>query len=81
MEKSAISAMKLIKNLQIPESEIKLLEEEVQSLKVENKRLKEEIIENEKELAKVNMIQTNTKAERLETKEKLDISQDINDSP
>lgn len=61
------------------ESEIKQIEEEVKSLKVENKRLKEEIEEREKELDKTNMKLSKTTADLLETKEKLNITQDINE--
>ena len=60
------------------ESEIKQIEEEFQCLKVENKRLEEERKEKEKEQDKVNLKLNNTREELLETKKKLNISQDIN---
>ena len=48
-------------------------------MKVENKRLEEERKEKEKEQDKVNLKLNNTREELLETKKKLNISQDINE--
>ena len=56
-----------------------MIEKEVKSLKVENKRIKEEIKEKEEELAKINLSISKATAELLENKEKLDITQDINE--